>query len=189
MSHIAYGSISQDPAVPTAGHPPFSKLWIKTVDNGSVTNYFAPMTTKRSINGVMGQIGRIRERATLFVEQELKKEGVHGILTAHGSVLIYLFDQDKAVPMKEIVEKVGRVKSTVTGMVNTLEQHGYVEKTQSIEDGRVMLVQLTDKGQAIRPAFDRITNSLLEKIYGDMPQGDRETLVQLLTQVGNNLKK
>jgi DNA-binding MarR family transcriptional regulator len=145
------------------------------------------MKTKRNINGVMGQIGRIRERAAIFVEQELQKEGIHGILTAHGSVLIYLFDQEKAVPMKEIVEKVGRVKSTVTGMVNTLEQHGYVEKKKSAEDGRVMLVQLTEKGRAIRPAFDRISNGLLEKLYGDMPQEDRETLARLLAEIRNNL--
>lgn len=137
----------------------------------------------------MGQIGRIRERAALFVEQELRKEGVRGILTAHGAVLIYLFDQDKAVPMKEIVEKSGRVKSTISGMVNTLEQHGYVEKSQSPEDGRITLVQLTEKGRSIQPAFDDIVNKLLIRIYGDMPQEDRETLVELLTQVSNNLKK
>ena len=137
----------------------------------------------------MGQIGRIRERAALFIERELQNEEIHGILTAHGIILFYLFQQTQPVPMKEIVEKTGRVKSTVTGMVNTLEQHGYVEKKQSPEDGRVILVQLTKKGRAIRPAFENISTRLLAKIFGDMPDDDRETLVQLLAQVGMNLGK
>jgi DNA-binding MarR family transcriptional regulator len=145
------------------------------------------MTAKPHINGIMAQIGRIRERAALFIEQELKKEGIHGILPAHGIIFFFLFQQSQPVAMKEIVEKTGRVKSTVTGMVNTLQHHGYVEKFQSPEDGRVMLVQLTEKGRSIRPAFKSISTRLLEKIFGDMPDGDQETLVQLLAQVGMNL--
>lgn len=147
------------------------------------------MTPKPHINGIMAQIGRIREQAALFIEQELKKESIHGILTAHGIVLFFLFQQRQPVAMKEIVEKTGRVKSTVTGMVNTLEHHGYVEKFQSPEDGRVMLVQLTEKGRAIQPAFEKISTRMLEKLYGDMPQADQEKLVELLVQVRRNLEE
>jgi DNA-binding MarR family transcriptional regulator len=146
------------------------------------------MKNKPRINGIMAQIGRIRECAALFIEQELKKEAIHGILPAHGIVLFFLFQQHHPVAMKEIVEKAGRVKSTVTGMVNTLEHHGYVEKFQSPEDGRVMLVQLTEKGRAIQPAFEDISTHMLEKLYGDMQQADQEKLIELLSQVLGNLK-
>ncbi|MDF7826369.1 MarR family transcriptional regulator [Pontiellaceae bacterium B12227] len=146
------------------------------------------MTTKPHINGIMAQIGRIRENAALFIERELHNEEIQGILSAHGIVLFFLFQQHQPVAMKEIVEKTGRVKSTVTGMVNTLEHHGYVEKTRSLEDGRVILVQLTEKGWSIRPAFERIAGSMLEKLYGEMPRADREKLIELLTQILGNLK-
>jgi len=147
-----------------------------------------PMTTKPHINGIMAQIGRVRENAALFIERELQNEEIHGILPAHGIVLFFLFEQHHPVAMKEIVEKVGRVKSTVTGMINTLEHHGYVEKFRSPEDGRVILVQLTEKGRSIRSAFERIAGSMLEKLYGDMPQADREKLIELLSQILGNLK-
>ncbi|WP_372797239.1 MarR family winged helix-turn-helix transcriptional regulator [Pontiella sp.] len=146
------------------------------------------MTEKPHINGIMAQIGRIREHAALFIEQELKNEEIHGILPAHGIVLFFLFEQHHPVAMKEIVEKAGRVKSTVTGMVNTLEHHGYVEKFQSPEDGRVILVQLTEKGRSIRHAFESISGRMLDKLYGDMPQADRVKLVDQLTQLLQNLK-
>ncbi len=146
------------------------------------------MTEKPHINGIMAQIGRIREHAALFIEQELKRNEIHGILPAHGIVLFFLFQQQHPVAMKEIVEKAGRVKSTVTGMVNTLEHHGYVEKFQSPQDGRVMLVQLTEKGRSIRPAFEEISGRMLDKLYGGMPPADREKLVDQLTQLLQNLK-
>ncbi|QBG48508.1 MarR family transcriptional regulator [Verrucomicrobia bacterium S94] len=146
------------------------------------------MTEKPHINGIMAQIGRIREHAALFIEQGLKEENIKGILSAHGIVLFFLFQQQHPVAMKEIVEKTGRVKSTVTGMINTLEHHGYVEKFRSPEDRRVILVQLTEKGREIRPAFERISTGMLEKLYGDMPQTDREKLIELLSQILDNLK-
>jgi DNA-binding MarR family transcriptional regulator len=147
------------------------------------------MTTENQIKGVIGQIARIREQVNLIIEKELRNADISGVLPAHGSILYFLFKQSAPVAMKEVVEQVGRVKSTVTGMINTLEQHGYVEKFQSLEDGRVMLVQLTEKGRTIRPDFEKISKKLQKKVVGDMPSDDRETLVRLLMQVAANLEK
>lgn len=147
------------------------------------------MTTKGQVNGIVGQISRIREQANLFIERELRGIQIEGILPAHGSILYFLFQQDKPVAMKEIVEKVGRVKSTVTGMIHTLEQYGYVEKFQSPEDGRVMLVQLTEQGSSLRGPVSKISDSLLEKVYGDMMPEERESLAGLLERVRRNLEK
>lgn len=147
------------------------------------------MNTKSQVNGIIGLVARIREQANLLIEQELRNVNIAGILPAHGSILYFLFGRSSPVAMKEIVEKVGRVKSTVTGMVNTLEQYGYVEKFQSPDDGRVMLVQLTEKGKSIRPEVDMISETVIEKTYGTMPAADREKLVELLAQIERNLKK
>ena len=91
--------------------------------------------------------------------------------------------------MKEIVEKVGRVKSTVTGMIHTLEQYGYVKKFQSLEDGRVMPVELTEKGRGLEGPVSEISDRLQEKVYGEMSGEERETLAGLLMQVRSNLEK
>lgn len=145
------------------------------------------MITKEQISGIIGQISRIREQANLLIEQELREENIKGILPAHGSILFFLFQQDEPIAMKEIVEKIGRVKSTVTGMVNTLEHGGYVEKFQSSEDGRVMLVQLTEQGKAIRPAFEKISTKLQKRVYAGITKADQEKLVGILARVEANL--
>lgn len=147
------------------------------------------MTTQRQIEGIIGQIARIREQANLLIEKELRAIHIEGILPAHGSVLYFLFRQEKPIAMKEIVEKIGRVKSTVTGMINTLAQYGYVEKFQSPDDGRVMLVKLTEKGESLKRPLSEISDTLQKKVYGDMPNDDREILARLLMQVRSNLEK
>ena len=139
-------------------------------------------------DGVVGQIARIRELSNLLIEGELEARQIHGLQPAHGSVFAFLFRQPQPVPIKEVVEHVGRVKSTVTGMINTLERHGYVQKTPSQEDAREIHVELTKKGLALKPDFDEVSKILLEKLYGKMPRRDRERLVKGLAQIRQNLE-
>jgi DNA-binding MarR family transcriptional regulator len=138
--------------------------------------------------GIVALIARIRERANLVIEDELNARGIEGIVPAHGSVLAFLFRQDAPVPIKAVVEDVGRVKSTVTEMLNTLERHGYIRKTPCETDNRVTYVTLTKKGRAFRKDFDAISDKLLTTVYGPMPTRDRRALMRLLSQVEQNLK-
>jgi DNA-binding MarR family transcriptional regulator len=139
-------------------------------------------------NGIVGQIARIREAANLLIEKELRKRFIEGIVPAHGTVLVFLFRQKKPVPIKAVVENVGRVKSTVTVMINTLEKYGYTQKIPCVTDSRVTYVELTSKGRKLRKDFDEISTLLLTKIYGKMTLKDRETVVQLLTEIEQNIQ-
>lgn len=137
--------------------------------------------------GIAGQIARIREKANVLVERELKNRGIKGIVPAHGPVLAFLLRQSKPVPIKAVVESVRRVKSTVTVMINTLEKRGYVRKFPSKSDNRVTYVELTPKGRRFRKNFDEISQVLLNKFYGDMSKKDREHLVGQLERIECNL--
>lgn len=138
--------------------------------------------------GIVGQIARIREQANLLIERELRDRSIAGIVPAHGSVLNFLFQQTRPVPIKAVVEEVRRVKSTVTAMVNTLERHGYVRKKPCRTDNRVTYVELTRKGRKLRSDFDEISRLLLRRVYGDMNEKNRERLVRQLEQIEQNLR-
>jgi DNA-binding MarR family transcriptional regulator len=137
--------------------------------------------------GIVGQIARIREQANLLIEAELRQRSITGIVPAHGSVLAFLFQQSRPVPIKMVVEQVRRAKSTVTVMINTLEKHGYVRKLPCETDNRIMYVELTPKGRRFRRDFDEISRALLNKLYGDMSEKDRERLVKELEKIESNL--
>jgi DNA-binding MarR family transcriptional regulator len=140
-------------------------------------------------NGIVGQIARIREKANLLIEKELAKRSIEGIVPAHGPVLHFLFRQTKAVPIKDVVDSVGRVKSTVTVMINTLEKHGVVRKAECAKDNRVILVELTAKGKKLRKDFEAISGILRDKVYGAMNPKDRQVLVDLLGTIESNLRR
>lgn len=137
---------------------------------------------------IIDRISKIRESANSFIEQELSDRGLEGIVPAHGSVFAFLFQQERPVPITSLVKKIGRAKSTVTGIVKTLERHGYVFRQESPQDARSSQIGLTEKGWAIQDDFTQISHLLVERVYGDMPREDRKRVVELLAQIEMNLK-
>jgi DNA-binding MarR family transcriptional regulator len=142
---------------------------------------------KQTESGIVALIARIRESANLFIESELKAHGIKGIVPAHGAVLNFLFRQSEPVPIKSVVRQIGRVKSTTTGIVATLERHGYLYRQGCSEDARSVRIGLTDKGKSLMQDFEQISTRLLERVYGNMPAEDRRRLIELLTRIEANL--
>jgi DNA-binding MarR family transcriptional regulator len=143
----------------------------------------------KETRSIIARISRIREAANLLIEQDLQARGISGIMPAHGAVLQFLFRQQESVPIKSLVAQSGRVKSTVTGIVNTLDRYGYLSKQECELDARSTRITLTEKGRALQKDFEEISEKLLSQFFGDMPQSDRERLVELLSQVEENLSK
>jgi len=158
------------------------------LDNSSCANYVSDMGIKPQ-RQIVDQIAKIREAANLLIEKELQAHGLTGIVPAHGSVFAFLFRQNGPVPIKALVQQSGRVKSTVTGMVTTLEKHGYVYKLECAEDARSTLIGLTEKGKAIRRVFEEISDVLEKRVFGTMPQDDRLRVMELLSHIEENLKR
>ena len=89
--------------------------------------------------------------------------------------------------MGALAEAIGKQKNTVTTLVHKLEEAGYVFKTPSREDSRVTLVSLSAKAVDTRADLEAVSRRLLDAVWGDMPQNDRETLVRGLETVLQNL--
>jgi MarR family transcriptional regulator, organic hydroperoxide resistance regulator len=141
----------------------------------------------KSESAIIAQIAHIREAANLFIEKELKSRGMKGIVPAHGAVLNFLFRQSEPVPIKLLVRHIGRVKSTTTGIVSTLERHGYLFRQGCDQDARSVRIGLTEKGRDMLKDFEEISARLLERVYGNMSAEDRLQLAKLLAQVEANL--
>jgi len=149
-----------------------------------------PMMNKEhnmNTEGIIAQIARIRESANALIEAELRKRSIKGIVPAHGAALVFLFQQKKPVPIKAVVDSIGRVKSTVTVMISTLQKHGYIRRCPCEADNRVTYIELTPKGRKFRKDFDEISSILLDKAYGNMTRKNREELVGQLNQIEQNL--
>lgn len=69
-----------------------------------------------------------------------------------------LFSLDHPRPMRDLAENMACDPSTITGVVDRLEDDGYVERQVSKEDRRIKMLALTPAGIAMR-------DKLLERLY------------------------
>ena len=136
---------------------------------------------------VIDLIDRIRDQAHTIIANELRSRGIDDLLPAHGRVLAALYKANEPIPLKTVTESAGRVKSTITVMIRTLEKNGYVSRMPCPDDKRSVLISLTEKGKELFPAFQKISERLIDAVYGDMPEEVREVLIGLLSRLDGNL--
>ena len=135
---------------------------------------------------VIALAGSITEKADKLINRELRARGIRGLAPSHGAILFELY-RSETIPMKEIARRISRDKSTVTALIKKLEAFGYVEKIDDREDGRVTLVRLTKKGLELKPAFDGISEMLLERVYEGFSTEEKKKIVGALEKMLGNL--
>lgn len=137
-------------------------------------------------DSVIDRTARIREKANAFIVAELAGRGVTGLVPSHGSLLAQLYSHG-SLPMGRLAALIRRKKNTVTTLVRKLEAAGYVTCRKDAVDSRVTLVAPTEKAEAFRQDFQAISQALLERVWGDMPEDARLALVAGLKRLEANL--
>lgn len=91
--------------------------------------------------------------------------------------------------MKEVAERIGRDKSTVTALVNKLMRAGYVLKEKDPNDNRVTYLYLTAKGRSLERDFDGISARLIDTAFRGFSQKEREDIVRGIVKMLNNFQE
>jgi DNA-binding MarR family transcriptional regulator len=130
-------------------------------------------------------ITRIKQRSLAFLEAELARAGLEEISPAHGDIL-YVLHRNGPVSLKEIARHTRKDKSTVTGVVQRLEERGYLARERDPEDARVTRVKLTEKAAALAPRLFAVSNRLKARLFRGFSANERETLLRLLAKMERN---
>ena len=133
------------------------------------------------------KLSNIRQAAFSFLESEMKKIGINDIPPSYGDIL-YLIYNEESGHLKDIVNKSRKDKSTVSNIINQLEQRGYVEKKSDPDDGRRTIVQLTPQCKSNIEAVSDISSKLKQKLFKGMSEEEQSILFMLLNKVEKNLK-
>lgn len=136
-------------------------------------------------HAIFNYASRLREIGNAFILAELEKVGLRDIAPSHGDILSQLLTRDSC-NMSELALHARRTKSTVTALVNKLENAGYVERIPDAQDSRCVKVRLTEKGRSLKPAFDTISEGLQAIITNQISEEEALTLEKLLAACVEN---
>lgn len=133
-------------------------------------------------------ISRTKANMIKFIENKLNENDLHDLIPTHGNILTALYESNQKLTMKEIAKKIGKDKSTVTSLVNTLINLGYVKKEKSTTDRRVTYISLTPKARDIEERFNFISSQVKETAYNNFTEEEKEEFLRLLRKLSSNFK-
>ena len=99
------------------------------------------------------------------------------------NILRILRGEGKPLPILEIASRTITVVPGITGLIDRLEQAGFVNRLRCERDRRVIYVALTDQGMTTLAALDEPLVALHQELLGHLSQGELKELIRLLEKV------
>lgn len=103
--------------------------------------------------------------------------------------ILYVLWQEDGVPIARLVQQTGLAKSTLTSMLARMEDAGLITRGTSEQDGRQVIVGLTDKALGLREKYEQVSEEMNKLFYQGMTQEDAAVLDGLLERVLANLQE
>ena len=97
-------------------------------------------------------------------------------------ILLLSTISDEGVDMSSLSKQMGVDNSTMTRLIDVLIRNGWAIKYKNKKDGRVVMVEITNKGEVLQEEIDKNIDKFGYEIYNSISQEDREEVMEILTE-------
>ncbi len=143
----------------------------------------APETPENLVREIIYQIRRLMQAGELFTKElnktyQVSSPQLHCLLALH---------ENGPLPPSQIARHIMVKSSTVTGIIDRLEQKGFVERLRNSPDRRVINIQLTEAGKELAqnappPIQHKIVDGLKK-----LPEGEIKQIILSLSKLTHML--
>jgi DNA-binding MarR family transcriptional regulator len=137
------------------------------------------------------EIALLLDRLIRYAHSNLHKRAIllreEGLQPTDGILMIALKGIQPA-PMHDLVEQLARHKSQVTRTVQKLEEKGLITRTESEDDARVRVLNLTSEGRRLADELRGDVVETLRELLAPLPKSDQQSLRLLLKKTLDDRK-
>ncbi|MEW5869314.1 MAG: MarR family transcriptional regulator [Chloroflexota bacterium] len=130
-------------------------------------------------------IGKIHLLGDRILARKLRHHNVE-INPAQGRIMFVLWRQD-GIPISELARQAGLEKSTLTSMLDRLEQMGYLRRVRSPHDRRQVLIQRTEQDLGWQDVYIEVSQEMSRLFYRGFSEEEIERLENYLERLYENL--
>ncbi|SET19306.1 DNA-binding transcriptional regulator, MarR family [Natronincola peptidivorans] len=131
-------------------------------------------------------ISKIHQLAGRIFAKKLKEYNITEINPAQGRILFALWQNDN-ISIQELSKQTALGKSTLTRMLDRLEESGHLLRIYSSTDRRKVLVQLTEENKKMKTAYEKVSLDMTELFYKNFKTVEIEEFEAFLERIFNNL--
>lgn len=143
------------------------------------------MTMKRQRQGGF-LIAKVHQVAGRIFARMLKEHQIDEINPAQGRIMFVLWRED-GISINELAKRTSLGKSTLTSMLDRLEEAGYLVRVPSKEDRRRILIKRTDKDKALENVYVRVSQEMTKLFYDGFSSTEVDRFEEDLQRILDNL--
>jgi DNA-binding MarR family transcriptional regulator len=130
-------------------------------------------------------IAKIHHLAGRIFAKKLQEHQIE-INPAQGRIMFVLWEKD-GIAINELAKKTSLAKSTLTSMLDRLEEAGHVVREPSDEDRRKILIKRTEKDRAWQKTYVQVSKEMSELFYAGFSGDEIDAFEAYLSRVLDNL--
>lgn len=133
-------------------------------------------------------ITKIKQIQGRIFEKLLIEQGISQFNGAQGRILFVLWNEDN-IPIKELANKTGLAKTTLTSMLDRLEQSGHIRRVYDAADRRTVRIKLTETTINLKEQYDEVSVKMSEIFYDGFDDEEIIAFEGSLDKILHNLEK
>ena len=131
-------------------------------------------------------ISQIKQIQGRVFEKLLIQAGIEEFNGAQGRILHVLWQEDH-LPIVELSRRTGLAKTTLTSMLDRLENQGFLKREADKEDRRQLRIVLTEKTRSLSSRYDEVSDQMSELFYQGFSDREIEEFEEKLNRILRNL--
>ena len=140
---------------------------------------------KTSGGFLISQIHKLSGRAG---EKILKEKGIEAFTGAQGRILYVLWEMG-SLPISEIGNLTSLANTTLTSMLDYMENSGLVRRTPNPADRRQVIISLTPKAEGLKEDYDEVSEKCSQVFYAGFTEDEIVGFENTLRRILANLQK
>ena len=132
-------------------------------------------------------ISRVKRVGSRRFDRLLAESGIDAFNGAQGRILYVLWQQDD-VPISTLSAQTGLANTTLTSMLDRMEQAELVRRIPAKNDRRKVHIVLTDKARALQEDYERISQAMNELYYIGFSEDEIRQFEGYLYRILDNLE-
>ena len=133
-------------------------------------------------------ISQIKQISGRIFEKLLVNAGVAEFNGAQGRILYVLWQED-GVPIVELSRKTGLAKTTLTSMLDRMENANLIKRVFDKSDRRQIRINLTKEAQKLSDEYNKVSNEMNKIYYAGFSNDEIVAFENSLRQILSNLNK
>ncbi len=131
-------------------------------------------------------ISKIKQVSGRIFDKKLRKYNITDLNSAQGRIIFSLWQKDN-IPIKELATKTSLGKTTLTSMLDRLEQSDYITREPDKEDKRKVFICLTEKSKSLRQSYEDVSHEMLALFYDGLSEEQVDVFEETLNHILTNL--